>query len=108
MTSASAERCANLSEVSQHREKLQRDLEHMAQELNKRELEKQDAQKQLDTLQSSCDYFQKKYKSTANELKNLKNQDQDSEPRTTLAALQRERDEARNQVATLQQMLHGG
>jgi len=50
---------------------LKRDQERRAQELQMAELEKEDLQKQLDNLQSSCSYFQTKYKSTASELRNV-------------------------------------
>lgn len=47
------------------------ELEKKQQTLKMAELEKQDLQKERDTLESSCNYFQTKYKSTQNELRAL-------------------------------------
>jgi len=71
MTQASSERSADISELEQTNAMLKRDQERRAQELKMAELEKEDLQKQLDNLQSSCSYFQTKYKNTASELRNV-------------------------------------
>jgi len=83
MTKAAAERCSELAELQARSKALTKDVEKRDETIRLREMEKQDLQKQLDNLQSTLGYFQKKYKDTASELK----------------AVQRERDDARSQAA---------
>jgi len=76
MTQAASERGGDFSELQQTHAQQKRDLDRREQELKMAELEKQDLQKQLDNVQSSCTYFQNKYKTTVAEMKTVQKEHQ--------------------------------
>lgn len=112
MTQAASERGGEVSDIQQMTAHLQREHERKDQELKMAELEKQDLQKQLDNVQSSCTYFQSKYKSTAADSKKWQQEHAAASEKATLlaqtaASSQREVEQLRAQVSKLQQKLGG-
>lgn len=69
MTQAASERGVDWQDLQRRHAALSAEKERKDQQLKMSELEKEDLQKQVDNLQSSCTYFQNKYKATTNELK---------------------------------------
>merc|ERR1719343_557240 len=69
MTQVAASRGEDLDDLRQRNVALTQEQERMQLDLKRAELEKQDLQKTLDTLQVSSDYFQKKYKAYQQELR---------------------------------------
>lgn len=101
MTQAASESGDIWSELQQKNVALQQETEKRLQERKTLELEKQDLEQRLDSLQISCNYFQKKYKSANDGLKATQ-RDASCAPsdvmrmRSELAAAQRECEEAKN------------
>lgn len=67
-----SERGGEVQELQQRNLALIQAQEKKDQQISMLEMEKADLQKQLDSLTSSCDYFQRKYKQTNSELKAAK------------------------------------
>merc|ERR1719272_2932537 len=110
MTQAASERGGDLSDVQQQSAHIQKEHDRKDQELKMAELEKQDMQKQLDNVQSSCTYFQNKYKATVAETKKGQQEHAAVAEKATLlaqtaAAAQRESEQLRAQVGKLQRQL---
>eukprot|EP00811_Abedinium_folium_P004001 NODE_13682_length_1152_cov_4.418537.p1 GENE.NODE_13682_length_1152_cov_4.418537~~NODE_13682_length_1152_cov_4.418537.p1 ORF type:complete len:297 (+),score=124.93 NODE_13682_length_1152_cov_4.418537:238-1128(+) len=70
--SASAERSSEAEELAKQKKALMKTLETKVQEMSDLRDERDDVQKQLDSLQSMGNYFQEKYKNAANELQVLR------------------------------------
>merc|ERR1719215_2221511 len=110
MTQAAGERGADFESLQRKNIELMQDQEKRQQELKMAELEKQDLQKELDTLQSSCNYFQTKYKATQNELRTAQREQAAaveglSKARGQLTERQHEVEALRGQVAALSQLM---
>jgi len=69
MTHAASLQGGDLHSLQLHNQTLMQEKEKHAQGLKMAELEKKDLQVQIENLQSSCNYFQNKYKGTASELR---------------------------------------
>jgi len=100
LTQAASERGGETSELQQRNIVLQREQERTKQELKMAELEKEDFQKQLENLQSSCSYFQNKYQSSSDELMNAQ-----KEHAVTTEVLKRECEGLKSQTRLLRQQL---
>merc|ERR1712135_5114 len=110
MTHAASQRGGDWEALQEQNLALKRDQEKKDQALKMAELEKVDIQKQLDNVQSSCTYFQNKYKEKCNELKSTKkDQSIASEgsikTQSQLANVQSETEELRRHAARLKWQL---
>jgi len=110
LTQAAGERGADLNELQQRNAALSQEQERRQQELKMAELEKQDLQKERDTLESSCNYFQAKYKSTQNDLRVAQRelasaQDVVKRLQAQLGERQREAEALRSQGSKLSQQI---
>merc|ERR1719189_1805025 len=111
MTQAASERGGDWQELQQRNSTLQRELDRREQQIKMARLEKDDMQKQLDNLESSCNYFQTKYKTVAGELKAVKRESESaadgaSKARNQSAETLRECDILRGTVAAYKQQLN--
>eukprot|EP00930_Biecheleria_cincta_P069554 TRINITY_DN57282_c0_g1_i1.p1 TRINITY_DN57282_c0_g1~~TRINITY_DN57282_c0_g1_i1.p1 ORF type:complete len:1652 (+),score=454.86 TRINITY_DN57282_c0_g1_i1:128-5083(+) len=69
MSDAASARGGDLRDLQIRLQILEREQEEKDQELKTADLEKKDMQAQMENMQSSCTYFQNKYKATAAELR---------------------------------------
>merc|ERR1711871_678810 len=107
ITQAASERSGDLSEIQQMNAHLQRQHERKDQELKLAKRETEDVQSQLENVQSSCTYFQNKYKTAAAEAKKLQQDcasaSEKAEQFAQVAAqAKREVEQLRLQLGTLQ------
>lgn len=107
MTQVASERGGAWADTQQLSERLQREVERKDQELKMIELERADMQKQWENVQSSCTYFQNKYKTTDAEKKKLQQEHAAmSEKATVLATMvatsQRETELLKAQISQLE------
>jgi len=72
MTQAVSERSDETSDITKQNRVLLKQLEAKGQELRSAKLERDEVQKQLDSLQSSGSYFQEKYREASDELRTLR------------------------------------
>merc|ERR1712012_70266 len=91
MTQAVSERNDGSSDISRNNRALAKNFETQKQELRIARMEKEDLQSKLDTLQSTGNYYQDKYKEASVELRTMK---QEHSTATAVAAKLRARVES--------------
>jgi len=108
MTNAASAQGGDLSSLQLRNQQLLRDHQKKEQELKTVELEKQDLQAQMENVDSSCRYFQNKYKATAAELRaeqkeHAKAVEGLAQAKAQISELSREREGLRARSAKLSQ-----
>jgi len=107
MTQSISERSETSSDATKQNKILFKQLEASKQAERAARLEKEDIQKQYDSLQSTGNYFQEKYREAANESRQLKQENSVataslSKMRIRLETFQKENDDMKAQCAKLQ------
>eukprot|EP00747_Dinoflagellata_sp_TGD_P094130 gnl/TRDRNA2_/TRDRNA2_166009_c4_seq1.p1 gnl/TRDRNA2_/TRDRNA2_166009_c4~~gnl/TRDRNA2_/TRDRNA2_166009_c4_seq1.p1 ORF type:complete len:371 (-),score=106.67 gnl/TRDRNA2_/TRDRNA2_166009_c4_seq1:319-1293(-) len=103
MTQAVSERSDQHGDVSKQNKLLQKQLEGKSQELKNAKAERDEVQKQLDSLQCEGSYFKEKHRQTSNELRTLKQEHSvatatASKLRTRVESLQKENEDLKADI----------
>ncbi|CAE8680937.1 unnamed protein product, partial [Polarella glacialis] len=108
MTHAASSQGGDMHELQLRGDMALKERDRKDQELKTAELEKKDLQAQIENLQSSCDYFQNKYKATATELRSAQKEQQHAagglaQAKAQSSELSREHEALRGRVSHLSQ-----
>merc|ERR1712217_668582 len=102
MLQAHIERNEQGGDLAQQNKAIKKQLEAKAQEVKMTRLEKEDIQRQLDSLQSTGSYFQDKYREASNRLRTLEQEHSvatasASKLKARVESLQKESDDLKSQ-----------
>mmetsp|Transcript_112673 Transcript_112673/g.313389 ORF Transcript_112673/g.313389 Transcript_112673/m.313389 type:complete len:1773 (-) Transcript_112673:269-5587(-) len=104
MTQAVSERSDETTDVTKQNKLLMKQLHDKAQEVRAAKLERDEVQKQLDSLQSQGTHFQEKYREACDELRTLRQEHSvstatSSKLKLRIESLQKETDDLKTQLA---------